>query len=160
VSPQRLVNYRNTWYLDAWCHAAKACDASHSTHPGGPPLESKALNVAIKELEAELDAGYGIYSGGDAKLKWAYACSRPTAAQWGAVEEWHAQQQGHCSTMAATNCACPTRPDRARDGHPAPRRQRVVSGDKALAASIAGGCAAPRRVTRMMPAARIEEQDA
>ena len=22
VSPQRLVNYRNTWYLDAWCHAS------------------------------------------------------------------------------------------------------------------------------------------
>ena len=21
VSPQRLVHYRNTWYLDAWCHA-------------------------------------------------------------------------------------------------------------------------------------------
>ena len=22
VSPQRLLNYRNTWYLDAWCHAS------------------------------------------------------------------------------------------------------------------------------------------
>jgi len=22
VSPQRLVHYRNTWYLDAWCHAS------------------------------------------------------------------------------------------------------------------------------------------
>ena len=24
VSPQRLVNYRNTWYLDGWCHASNA----------------------------------------------------------------------------------------------------------------------------------------
>src|SRR5215831_9879351 len=24
VSPQRLVNYRNTWYLDAWCHASES----------------------------------------------------------------------------------------------------------------------------------------
>ncbi|MFY7942012.1 MAG: helix-turn-helix transcriptional regulator, partial [Burkholderiaceae bacterium] len=24
VSPQRLVNYRNTWYLDAWCHTSDA----------------------------------------------------------------------------------------------------------------------------------------
>jgi predicted DNA-binding transcriptional regulator YafY len=24
VSPQRLVHYRNTWYLDAWCHRVDA----------------------------------------------------------------------------------------------------------------------------------------
>jgi predicted DNA-binding transcriptional regulator YafY len=30
VSPQRLVNYRNTWYLDAWCHASEACGVSRS----------------------------------------------------------------------------------------------------------------------------------
>ena len=23
VSPQRLIHYRNTWYLDAWCHASE-----------------------------------------------------------------------------------------------------------------------------------------
>lgn len=53
VSPQRLVNYRNTWYLDAWCHASDglrrfALDAIQEAQP----LETKARNVAVKDLEA------------------------------------------------------------------------------------------------------------
>jgi predicted DNA-binding transcriptional regulator YafY len=95
VSPQRLVNYRNTWYLDAWCHASEglrrfALDAIQEARP----LETKARNVAVKDLEAELDAGYGIYGGGDAKLKWATLVFHADAAQWVAVEEWHAKAQG------------------------------------------------------------------
>jgi len=95
VSPQRLVNYRNTWYLDAWCHASEglrrfALDAVQEAQA----LEGKARNVAIKELEAELDAGYGIYGGADAKVRWATLVFQADAAQWVAVEEWHAQQQG------------------------------------------------------------------
>ena len=95
VSPQRLVNYRNTWYLDAWCHASEglrrfALDAIQEAQA----LEGKARNVAIKELEAELDAGYGIYGGADAKVRWATLVFQADAAQWVAVEEWHAQQQG------------------------------------------------------------------
>ncbi len=95
VSPQRLVNYRNTWYLDAWCHASEglrrfALDAIQEAKP----QDSKARNVAVKDLEAELDAGYGIYGGSGAKLKWATLVFQADAAQWVAVEEWHAQQKG------------------------------------------------------------------
>lgn len=95
VSPQRLVNYRNTWYLDAWCHASEglrrfALDAIQEAQP----KETKARHVAVKDLEAELDAGYGIYGGGNAKVKWATLLFHPDAAQWVAVEEWHAQQKG------------------------------------------------------------------
>ena len=37
VSPQRLVHYRNTWYLDAWCHKSDglrrfALDAMEAAH--------------------------------------------------------------------------------------------------------------------------------
>ena len=46
----------------------------------------------MKDLEAELDAGYGIYGG--AKVKWATLVFHADAAQWVAVEEWHAQQKG------------------------------------------------------------------
>jgi predicted DNA-binding transcriptional regulator YafY len=95
VSPQRLVNYRNTWYLDAWCHASEglrrfALDAIQEALA----QESKARHVAVKDLEAELDAGYGIYGGGNAKVKWATLLFQADAAQWVAVEEWHAQQKG------------------------------------------------------------------
>jgi predicted DNA-binding transcriptional regulator YafY len=95
VSPQRLVNYRNTWYLDAWCHASGglrrfALDAIQEARP----QDTKARHVAVKELEADLDAGYGIYGGGGAKVKWATLVFNADAAQWVAVEEWHAQQKG------------------------------------------------------------------
>jgi predicted DNA-binding transcriptional regulator YafY len=94
VSPQRLVNYRNTWYLDAWCHASEglrrfALDAVQEAKP----LDTRAKQVAVKELESELDAGYGIYGGGGAKVKWATLLFQPDAAQWVANEEWHAQQK-------------------------------------------------------------------
>jgi predicted DNA-binding transcriptional regulator YafY len=94
VSPQRLVNYRNTWYLDAWCHASEglrrfALDATREA----VLLEAKAKNVALRELESELDAGYGIYGGGGAKVKWATLVFSADAAQWVANEEWHPQQK-------------------------------------------------------------------
>jgi len=31
VSPQRLVHYRDNWYMDAWCHTKKHCGASRWT---------------------------------------------------------------------------------------------------------------------------------
>lgn len=94
VSPQRLVNYRNTWYLDAWCHSSEglrrfALDAVQEAKP----LESKARHVAVKDLEADLDAGYGIYGGSGAKVKWATLLFNAEAAQWVANEEWHAGQK-------------------------------------------------------------------
>src|SRR5438132_10658811 len=57
VSPQRLVNYRNTWYLDAWCHSSEglrrfALDAVQEARA----LDSRARSVAVKELESQLDA--------------------------------------------------------------------------------------------------------
>ena len=94
VSPQRLVNYRNTWYLDAWCHASDglrrfALDAVQ----GATLLEAKAKNVPLRELEAALDAGYGIYGGGGENVKWATLVFSAEAAQWVANEEWHPQQK-------------------------------------------------------------------
>lgn len=93
VSPQRLVNYRNTWYLDAWCHASEglrrfALDAVREAQA----LDTRARSVALKELEAELDAGYGIYAGGT-RLRWATLVFDADAALWVAQEEWHPQQR-------------------------------------------------------------------
>jgi predicted DNA-binding transcriptional regulator YafY len=93
VSPQRLVHYRNTWYLDAWCHRAKALrrfalDAIEEA----AVLETDAREVAMKRVEAEMDAGYGIYAGGS--QRWAVLLFNPQAAQWASREEWHPEQQG------------------------------------------------------------------
>jgi predicted DNA-binding transcriptional regulator YafY len=92
VSPQRLVHYRNTWYLDAWCHSSEglrrfALDAVRSVKL----LDQKAKDVALKTVEAELDGGYGIFSG--KSVQQATLRFQPDAAQWVALEEWHPDQQ-------------------------------------------------------------------
>ena len=102
VSPQRLVHYRGTWYLDAWCHASEglrrfALDAVRDAKV----LETRAKHVALRDLEAALDAGYGIYGGGDARVKWATLRFSAEAAQWVANEEWHPQQKAR--TLAAAS---------------------------------------------------------
>jgi len=92
VSAQRLIHYRNTWYLDAWCHSSEglrrfALDAVR----GAKVLEQKAKDVAMKTVQAELDGGYGIFSG--KALQHAMLHFNPEAAQWVAHEEWHPEQQ-------------------------------------------------------------------
>ena len=92
VSPQRLVHYRNTWYLDAWCHRSDgfrrfALDAMQTAEI----LEEAAKPVAIKTLEAELDRGYGIFAGG--REQQATLIFSADAAQWVSREEWHPAQQ-------------------------------------------------------------------
>ncbi len=93
VSPQRLVHYRNTWYLDAWCHRVEAMrrfalDAIEQAQL----LETKAKEVPPRRVQAEMDAGYGIYAGG--QQRWAVLRFSPQAAPWASREEWHPQQQG------------------------------------------------------------------
>jgi predicted DNA-binding transcriptional regulator YafY len=94
VSPQRLVHYRNTWYLDAWCHRVDALrrfalDAIEQAKV----LDSKARELPVKTVAAAMDAGYGIYAG--AEPQWAVLRFDPQAAQWAQREEWHPQQSGH-----------------------------------------------------------------
>ncbi len=93
VSPQRLVHYRGTWYLDAWCHRSDglrrfALDAVQDA----AVLDTPAREVAPRTLKAAMDAGYGIYAGGT--RQWATLIFDPQAAQWASREEWHPEQQG------------------------------------------------------------------
>ena len=92
LSPQRLVHYRHAWYLDAWCHRSDglrrfALDAIQSVRL----QDEAARRMPLKELEAELDRGYGIFAGG--AERWAELRFAPEAAAWVAQEEWHPRQQ-------------------------------------------------------------------
>jgi len=93
VSPQRLVHYRNTWYVDAWCHARErllrfALDAiEHAS-----TLETRAKEVPLKQVEAEMDGGYGIYAG--ARRHVATLRFQAQAAPWVSREQWHPDQRG------------------------------------------------------------------
>jgi len=93
VSPLRLVHYRSTWYLDAWCHEAGALrrfalDAIERAQR----LEQRAKEVALKTVEAELDGGYGIFGG--KALRSATLVFDAEPAQWVANETWHPGQTG------------------------------------------------------------------
>jgi predicted DNA-binding transcriptional regulator YafY len=92
VSPQRLVHYRDNWYLDAWCHLREeirsfAVDAIRQA----TPLEQRAREVSKRDLDATLGAGYGIFSG--TKVQWAKLRFTPERARWVASEQWHPQQK-------------------------------------------------------------------
>lgn len=92
VSPQRLVHYRDNWYLDAWCHLREeirsfAVDAIRHA----APLERRAKDVPRRDLDATLGAGYGIFSG--TKVEWARLRFTPASARWVAAEQWHPQQK-------------------------------------------------------------------
>ncbi|MCK6433615.1 MAG: WYL domain-containing protein [Aquabacterium sp.] len=93
VSPQRLVHYRNTWYLDAWCHQRErllrfALDAMQAVQV----LATPARELPIDEVRAQMDAGYGIYAG--SRAQWARLRFDAQAAAWVSREEWHPQQRG------------------------------------------------------------------
>lgn len=93
VSPQRLIHYRDNWYLDAWCHLRDGLRSFSIDAIQRVELqETKAKDVAEETLDAVLGAGYGIFSGKD--VKWATLRFTPQRARWIAAEKWHPKQVG------------------------------------------------------------------
>jgi len=93
VSPQRLVLYRDNWYLDAWCHLRDGLRKFSVDAIASPAmLDEKAKSVDMKAVERELDRGYGIFAGRN--VLWATLRFTPARARWVAHERWHAAQRG------------------------------------------------------------------
>ncbi len=93
ISPQRLVHYRDNWYLDAYCHLREdvrsfSVDAIRAARM----LEPAAIEVPDARLDAVLGAGYGIFSG--EAVTWAQMRFTPGRARWVSTEQWHPQQRG------------------------------------------------------------------
>ncbi|HEY5637817.1 MAG TPA: YafY family protein [Burkholderiales bacterium] len=92
VSPQRLVHYRDNWYLDAYCHLRKdlrsfAVDAIRAA----TMLEARAKEIPQAEMDSYLKSGYGIFAGRD--VQWAKLRFAPMAARWVTAQTWHSQQK-------------------------------------------------------------------
>lgn len=93
ISPQRLIFYRDNWYLDAYCHLRK--DLRSFTLDGIAKvvvINIKADEVSDKQLHEHFAESYGIFSGKAsqrAKLKFS-----PEKARWVSAETWHGQQVG------------------------------------------------------------------
>ena len=97
VSPQRLVHYRDNWYLDAWCHMREDVRSfSIDAITQIKVLDTAAHEVLDGDINAAVDAGYGIFGG--APKGWATLKFTPERARWVAGENWHPHQRG--STQA------------------------------------------------------------
>lgn len=91
ISPQRLINYRNNWYLDAWCH--KQQDYRTFALEGIMEVKASKLGyVAVNadKLDQYYQASYGIYAGNT--IEQATICFAPSVARRVSKEEWHPQQ--------------------------------------------------------------------
>ena len=93
ISPQRLIYYRENWYLDAYCHLRNdlrsfAVDGIRSA----VLTNKKAQEVAEKDCHEHFAESYGIFWGKAtqrAKLRFT-----PEHSRWVAGEHWHGQQVG------------------------------------------------------------------
>ena len=93
ISPQRLIYYKDNWYLDAYCHLKKdirsfSVDAIQRVEI----LETKSIDVSEEKLNEELGSGYGIFSG--KTIKWTTLKFTAERARWVAQEKWHPKQEG------------------------------------------------------------------
>lgn len=91
TSPQRLVHYRDNWYLDAWCHLR----AGLRTFPvenirRAEVLDERCLDVPEVDLDAHFTSGYGIFAGRPTET--AVLRFSPTRARWVRGEIWHPAQ--------------------------------------------------------------------
>ncbi len=91
ISPQRLVYYRDNWYLDAWCHLRKGlrCFAMDRLQPVYVS-EDPAREVPEQTLREELGGAYGIMGGRPRHT--AVLRFSSERARWLADEQWHPAQ--------------------------------------------------------------------
>ena len=93
ISPQRLTQYRNSWYLDAWCHDANGLRSFALERIREQKVkEEPAIEVEEAELAAHFDRSYGIFSGPAEHT--AVLRFTPEMSRWVSEEIWHRDQRG------------------------------------------------------------------
>jgi predicted DNA-binding transcriptional regulator YafY len=111
ISPQRLVHYRENWYLDTWCHLRN--DLRSFSVDGIRRIEvvdTPAKDVPLKSLDDYLRSSYGIVRGGETqRAKLRFSAER---ARWVAAEVWHPDQVGSFDRDGRYLLELPFRDDR------------------------------------------------
>lgn len=93
VSPQRMIYYRDNWYLDAWCHAKNALRSfSIDAIQFVEIIDKVSIEIDEGDLDREQGSGYGIFSGSN--VTWARLKFSPDKARWVSSESWHPDQKG------------------------------------------------------------------
>ena len=111
ISPQRLVHYRDNWYVDAWCHLRNGLRSFSIDAIGKAELlADRVKDVARAELDEYMKSGYGIFSG--KKVAWAKLKFSPLAARWVASQKWHSKQKGSFAADGSYRLELPYADDR------------------------------------------------
>lgn len=93
ISPQRLIHYRENWYLSAWCHRADslrmfALDSMDNVCP----LSDPAREIPAADIDRLIGHNFGLFATG--QQHWAKLLFTPEQARWVADEVWHPNQSG------------------------------------------------------------------
>lgn len=92
LSPQRLVHYRDNWYVDAWCHLREGLRSfSVDALAEVQITAADAREIEPERLDQVLGAGYGIFGG--AAVDRAVLRFTPERARWVCREQWHPSQE-------------------------------------------------------------------
>ena len=111
VSPQRLVHYRDNWYLDARDYLRNALRSfSVDRVKRAVELEERAEDVPDGELDAHFASSYGIFAGKANRL--AVLRFSSARARWVADERWHPEQVGQFLVDGRYELRFPYRDDR------------------------------------------------
>lgn len=93
VSPQRLVHYRDNWYLDAYCHRRQALRTfAVDAIAAAAVVDRPCKDVSEASLDRHFASGYGIFAGSETQQ--AVLLFNPARARWVSRENWHPQQDG------------------------------------------------------------------
>lgn len=93
VSPQRLIRYRDNWYLDGHCHLRHELrNFSLDRIAQLTLLDQKAKEISHEILDDHFADAYGIFSGKADNI--AVLHFTPRAARWVSEECWHPRQEG------------------------------------------------------------------
>ncbi|NOX43519.1 MAG: YafY family transcriptional regulator [Gammaproteobacteria bacterium] len=111
ISPQRLIYYRDNWYLDAWCHLRNELRSfAIERIDNSKFIIEESTDIDDSELEAHYASSYGIFAGKPthtALLKFS-----KDVAQWVADEQWHPKQKGQFTLDGSYELEIPYRDPR------------------------------------------------
>ncbi len=92
VSPQRLIYYKENWYLVAQCHKVEALRVfAFDSVEDARVLNEPAAEADSGAIDAMIGRDFGIYYGGD--RRWAILRFSALQARWIEAEVWHPEQK-------------------------------------------------------------------
>jgi predicted DNA-binding transcriptional regulator YafY len=92
ISPLKLTNYKNAWYLDSWCHLRNGIRSfALEQIISASVLNEASIDIEQQQLVDHFSGSYGIFSGKPDKVARLKVSAK--MSQWVAKEQWHSKQK-------------------------------------------------------------------